>query len=70
MIDRTPVKSSNVKSVGWNPDDKTLSVEFSDGSIYNYSDVEKDIHEGLVSAKSVGSFLHKHIKGKYKHSKQ
>ena len=70
MIERSPVKSSNIKSVGWNPADKTLAVEFADGSIYHYHDVEKDIHEGLVGSKSVGSYLHTNIKGKYKHSKQ
>ena len=70
MIERLPVSSSNIKSVGWDPTDKTLAVEFADGSIYHYSDVEKDVHEGLVSAKSVGSYLHKNVKGKYKHSKQ
>lgn len=70
MVERVPVTSSNIKSVGHDPDTNTLAVEFSDGSVYHYHDVEKDIHEGLVAAKSVGGYLHSTIKGKYKHSKQ
>ena len=69
MIERLPVSSSNIKSVGHDPSTNTLAVEFKDGSVYHYHDVEKDIHEGLVSAKSIGSYLHS-IKGKYKYSKQ
>ena len=70
MVDRQPVKSSNVKSVGHDPDTNTLSVEFRDGSIYYYHDVPKDIHESLVSSKSIGGYIHANIKGKYNHSKQ
>jgi hypothetical protein len=70
MIDRSPVQSSNVTSVGYDPDSKTLAIEFKDGSVYHYHDVESSTHEELVSSKSVGKFIHSNIKGNYKHSKQ
>lgn len=70
MIDRTQVSSSNVRSVGHDPSTNTLAVEFKDGSIYHYHGVDKDTHEQLVCAKSVGGFIHSSIKGVYKHSKQ
>jgi hypothetical protein len=70
MIDRAPVSSSNVKSVGHDPETNTLAVEFKDGSIYHYHDVPKDVHEGLVAAKSIGGYIHANLKGIYKHSKQ
>lgn len=70
MVERTPVTSSNVKSVGHNPDDNTLAIEYKDGSVYHYHDVPKDVHEQLVSSKSVGGFIYSSIKGVYKHSKQ
>ena len=69
MIERTPVSSSNVKSVGHDNSTNTLSIEFSNGSVYHYHDVPKDVHETLMSSKSVGSAVHSMIKGKYKHSK-
>ena len=71
MVDRTPVNSSNVHSVGYDPEQKILSVEFKNGGgVYHYHDVEKDVHEGLVAARSVGGYLHANVKGIYKHSKQ
>lgn len=68
-IERQSVKSSNIKSCGYNPQDKTLAVEFSDGTVYHYADVGQTEFDDLVSAKSVGSHFHKHIKGVYKFSK-
>lgn len=70
MIERTPVSSSNIKSIGYDSDNKTLAVEFSDGSVYHYHDVEKDDHEALISAKSIGKHLHQNIRGAYKYTKQ
>lgn len=70
MIDRTPVTSSNISSIGYDPDEKTLAVEFKDGTVYHYHDVEPDAHEQLVSAKSIGKHLHANIKGAYKFTKQ
>lgn len=69
MVERTPVKSSNVNSVGYDADGKTLHVEYKDGSVYHYHDVDKDVHEQLVSSRSVGGFIHANIKGSYKHTK-
>lgn len=69
MIDRSPVKSSNIKSCGYDSASRTLAVEFSDGTVYHYADVDKSDYDDLVSAKSVGSHFHKHIKGVYKFSK-
>lgn len=68
-MDRTPVKSSNVASVGYDPDAKTLEIEFKDGSVYHYHNVESDTHVGLMSAKSHGQYIHANIKGSYKFSK-
>ena len=68
-MDRSPVKSSNVASVGYEPSTKTMEVEFKDGSIYHYHGVESTIHSDLVSSKSIGKFLHANVKGQYKHSK-
>ena len=70
MVTRTPVSSSNVKSVGHDPDTNTLEVEFKDGSVYHYHDVPKDEYEQLIAVKSVGGYIHANIKGSYKHSKQ
>lgn len=66
---RQPVSSSNLKSVGYDRGSAVLEIEFHNGGIYQYSGVPQDVYTALMSAASLGSFLHKHIKGKYSYHK-
>ena len=61
-MNRTPVRSSHLKSVGYDSTAQTLEVEFSDGDIYHYYNVPTHIHAGLMSAFSKGTFLNQRIK--------
>ena len=70
MVDRTPVSSSNVRSIGHDATTNTLAIEFKDGSVYHYADCGKEHFDNLLAAKSIGSYIHKNIKGAYSHSKQ
>jgi hypothetical protein len=45
-----PVSSSNLASVGYDPNTQTLEVEFLHGGIYQYSDVPSSVHSGLMTA--------------------
>ena len=45
---RTPVKSSNIKSIGFDPEKRELEVEFSSGRVYNYSAVPVDVYDALI----------------------
>lgn len=52
---RTPVKSSAIVSVGYDPEEKRLHVEFNGGNVYEcVSPVEPEEHEQLMSADSIG----------------
>jgi len=64
-VNRDPVQSSNVKSVGYDEPSRTMHVEFRDGGVYEYSGVPPETHQALVSAPSVGTHLHAHIKGRF-----
>lgn len=66
---RKPVTSSNLKSVGYDPESAMLEIEFQDGSVYQYRGVPQNVHQALMAAASLGSFLHKHIRGKYSYHK-
>lgn len=68
-MDRTPVKSSNVSAVGYDPSTQTMEIEFKDGSVYHYHGVSSATHSDLISAKSIGKYVHANVKGQYKHSK-
>jgi len=68
-MNREPVQSSNLNSVGYDPETKILEIEFHDGGVYLYFDVPTDIHQGLMSASSKGKFHHSFIKNVYRHQK-
>ena len=61
----TPVKSSNLSGVHYDPERKALTVKFKSGGTYTYTGVPAHRYEGLLSAESPGSYLHKHIRSGY-----
>jgi hypothetical protein len=68
-MNRTPISSSNLASVGYDSKTCTLEVEFSNGSLYQYFDVPAQVYDALLSASSPGSFLNQQIKGAYRYAK-
>lgn len=62
-MQRKPVSSSNIVSVGYNPEIKTLEVEFKGGGVYSYPGVTDNKYHELINADSIGSHFHKHIRG-------
>jgi len=68
-MDRTPVISTNVASVGYDPGAATLEVEFKDGSIYQYFNVPQVVADQLVAASSVGGFLAANVKNRFQYTK-
>jgi len=68
-MDRTPVISSNLKSVGYDMNTKTLEIEFKNGSVYQYYEVPLDVYEGLMKAPSHGKFFHAHIRNVYRYKR-
>lgn len=69
IMERQAVSSSNVASVGYDPNSLTLEVEFHDGNVYQYFDVPQHLADGLIGAASVGSFLNQNIKGSFRYIK-
>lgn len=68
-MNRQPVKSSNIKSVGYDATRRALEIEFQSGQIHEYANVPPEKHQALIKAKSVGQFFHRAIRSKHK-SKQ
>ncbi len=64
-MNRSSVRSSNIRSVGYDPQSRKLEVEFHGGAIYEYSGVPETIHKGLMQAASKGAYFHDHIKDRY-----
>src|SRR5262245_45072312 len=67
-MDRIPIRSTNIKEVGYDVGSSTLEVMFSDGGIYRYFGVPESIYDGLVRAPSAGQYFHRMIRDKYRFS--
>lgn len=62
---RKRVSSSMIASIGYAARSRTLEIEFVSGRIYRYFDVERDTHDALLKAPSMGTFFNAHIKDEY-----
>ena len=60
---RKPVKSSNIKSVGY--ESRVMEIEFHKGDVYNFFDVPEEIYNEMIIDKSVGRYFYRYVKGKY-----
>ncbi|MDB9528729.1 KTSC domain-containing protein [Oscillatoria sp. CS-180] len=68
-MNRQPVSSSNVRSVGYDSASSTLEVAFHNGGVYQYFGVPSTVYAGLMAAASKGRYLHHYVKGRYRYSK-
>lgn len=64
-MQREAVRSSNIRSVGYDPETAVLEIEFHSGSVYQYLSVPPDIHASFMQAASKGKFLTAHIKNRF-----
>ena len=69
-MERKRVSSSNLASVGYDPETKTLEIEFLNGGLYQYFNVPESIYNGLMAASSHGSYFDQYVKkGGYRYKK-
>lgn len=70
-ISLSPVESSQIHSIGHDPETNTLAIQFKSksgpGSIYHYPNITQAQFEALRSAESVGKHFGAHIKGNPNH---
>ncbi len=73
------VQSSNIAQIGFEEGviismgakpKNVLRIVFTSGTVYDYYNVQSDVFEQFVAAKSVGSYFHKHIKNNYTFEKK
>jgi len=66
---RQPVSSTDIRSIGYDPESKILEIEFHSGGIYQYFEVPPSVYSGLMSASSHGKYFHQHVKNIYRYVK-
>jgi hypothetical protein len=69
-MERTPVISSAIRSVGYDSASRELEVELVSGNIYLYRNVPPFMHEGLLAAKSKGTFFNKKIARRFEYEQK
>lgn len=64
-IERVPVESRSLVSIGFARETRVLEIEFRSGAIYQYRGVPQTIFEELRKAESKGRYFAQSIRGKY-----
>lgn len=60
-MERKRVNASTIRSVGYDPGQQLLEIEFTSGSIVQYSGVSPEVHRRFMSSPSPGSFFQDQI---------
>ncbi len=66
---RTPVTSTDLRSVGYDHEVSILEVEFRSGGVYQYANVPRHIYEEMMKAESQGSYFNTQIRDRYSSAK-
>jgi hypothetical protein len=64
-MDRQPVASRALASVGYEADTGALEIEFRSGRVYRYEAVPASVHAWLLRTKNKGIFVAHHLSGRY-----
>jgi len=62
---REPVQSSNLRSVGYDAQQKIVEIEFHSGGIYQYINVPSEVYTSFIGASSQGKFFAQYIKNRF-----
>ena len=65
-IQRHPVESTNVASVGYSRRLHALEIEFTRGAIYRFLEVPVEVYRAFLASDSKGHFIAEHIRRHYR----
>lgn len=68
-MQRLPVDSSDIVSIGYDVRERVLEIEFKEGRIYQYANVDSDIYEQFMRADSYGEYFYAHINKHYRYKR-
>ena len=69
-MERSPIASSNLATVGYDAESYVLEVEFTNGHVYQYFDVPETVFQELLTAGSPGNYLNTQVKPNYRYARQ
>jgi KTSC domain len=68
-MQRVPVASEALASIGYDERTATLELEFASGQVYRYYGVPGAEHRALMGAESHGHHFAAHIRDRYRYSR-
>lgn len=60
-----PRSSSHIAQVDYDRDERTLTITFQSGDVYQYDEVPFQVFLGLQNAGSAGQYFHRQIKDRF-----
>ncbi len=66
---RTPVESSMMRSVGYDPLMSILEIEFTSNHVYQYGEISEETYRELLAADLMGQYFHAYILDQYPYIK-
>ena len=67
-MNRVPVTSSALSSVGYELNTLTLEIELSNGRVYQYFGVPETVFQDLMNSSSKGQHYNQHIRNVYQYA--
>jgi hypothetical protein len=65
LVERQPVKSRILRSVGYDESTKTLEIEFTSGIVYQYSGVPPKVYTDLMHSGEIGKYYSEKVRPKF-----
>jgi hypothetical protein len=67
-MERSPLASSSVASVGYDDATQVLEIEFRSGRIYQFTQVPRGVFDWLLRTPNKGSYVARMINGRYNYA--
>jgi hypothetical protein len=64
-VKMTPISSSAIEAVGYDPSTGRMRIRFTGGSEYDFCGVPEHVYRDLMSASSSGIYYNDHIRDRY-----
>ena len=65
LLERQPVKSRILRSVGYDDSTKNLEIEFQTGLVYQYSGVPPKVYMDLMRSSEVGKYFSEKVRPRF-----
>jgi hypothetical protein len=66
LLERQPVKSRILRSVGYDDSTKILEIEFQTGLVYQYSGVPPKVYADFMHSDEIGKFFSEKVRTQFR----